>query len=296
MIGRVARAGLAMLAVLAAVLAWSAPAAAKPADELIEIAGGKPVVVRPDRAYLLFRITRHPGTTPLEPLLMRVPSDGEIARYEAARADAFATALPRLTREYESAAARYRQRSGTDDADAEPAPQPPALESFAFAWDDVANLQDVDFGRTFAKAPPEETFLVEALPGDYVLYGFTPSTGLPRLMVCMCLGTVGFAAKAGEVTDLGYLISDFAYRASKSPELLGKQGYLGTVRPVREGSSMPPALASARVVPAAYRAVGRFFTPNAVNIARLAAVPGVLAYDGGTVIDAATGQAVPDNF
>jgi hypothetical protein len=49
-------------------------------------------------------------------------------------------------------------------------------------------------------------------------------------------------------------------------------------------------------VPATYRAVGRFFTPNAVNIARLAAVPGVLDYDAGKVIDASSGQRVPDNF
>jgi hypothetical protein len=266
--------------------------AAKPADELIEIAGGKPVAWRADRAYLLFRVPRPQNSNPLEPLLMRVPNSDEVARYDAARAAAFAKALPDLTKAYQRALEQYR-KSG---AAVGPPPAPPSLENFAFSWDEVANLQDVDFGRKFARNVDEETFLVEALPGDYILYGFTPSTGLPRLMVCMCLGTVGFSAKAGEVTDLGYLISDYAFEASQIPELRGEGGYSATVRPARAESTRAPGLAEAPVVPATYRAVGRFFTPNAVNIARLARVPGVLEYAGGKVIDAGSGQSVPDNF
>lgn len=266
--------------------------AAKPADELIEIAGGKPVTLRADRAYLLFRVPRPQNSNPLEPLLMRVPASEEFARYEAARAAAFAKALPDLTKAHQRAMEQY-SKSGAGSG---PPSAPPSLDNFAFSWDEVGNLQDVDFGRKFARSAEEETFLVEALPGDYVLYGFTPSTGLPRLMVCMCLGTVGFSAKAGEVTELGYLISDYASEASRIPELLGEAGYSGTVRPVRVDSSRAPGLATAPVVPATYRAVGRFFTPNAVNIARLTRVPGVLDYDAGKVIDAASGQRVPDNF
>jgi hypothetical protein len=266
--------------------------AAKPADELVEIAGGKPVNLRADRSYLLFRVPRPQNSNPLEPLLMRVPSSEEIARYEAARAAAFAKALPDLTKAHQRAVEQNRKSGATSG----PPPAPPSLDNFAFSWDEVANLQDVDFGRKFARNAEEETFLVEALPGDYVLYGFTPSTGLPRLMVCMCLGTVGFSAKAGEVTDLGYVISDYAAEASRIPELQGEPGYSATVRPVRADSSRAPGLEHAPVMPATYRAVGRFFTPNAVNITRLTRVPGVLDYDAGKVIDAASGRRVPDNF
>jgi hypothetical protein len=266
--------------------------AAKPADELIEIAGGKPVTLRTDRAYLLFRVPRPQNSNPLEPLLMRVPGSEEVARYEAARAAAFAKALPDLTKAHQRAVEQYRKGG----AAAGSPPAPPSVENFAFSWDAVANLQDVDFGRKFARGAEEETFLVEALPGDYVLYGFTPSTGLPRLMVCMCLGSVGFSVKAGEVTDLGYLISDYSADGSRLPELRGVAGYAGTVRPPHEDSSRAPGLEGARIVPAAYRAVGRFFTPNAVNIARLAPVPEVLDYDSGKVIDASSGRRVPDNF
>lgn len=287
--------GRAALAILAALAVLSAPLhslTAKPADELVEIAGGKPITLRADRAYLLFRVPRPQNSNPLEPLLMRIPGSDEVARYEAARAAAFAEALPGLIKAHQRAMEQYRKVG----AEAGSPPPAPSLERFAFSWDEVANLQDVDFGRKFARGAEEETFLVEALPGDYVLYGFTPSTGLPRLMVCMCLGSVGFSAKAGEVTDLGYLISDYASASSRIPELEGAQGYSGTVRPVRADSSRAPGLADVRVVAATYRAVGRFFTPNTVNIARLVRVPGVLDYDAGKVIDANSGQRVPDNF
>lgn len=288
MMGRISIA-IAISALLATI---STPAAAKPADELIEIVKGEAVELRADRAYLLFRVSQQKGVRPLEPLLMRVPSNAEVARYESAKEAAFGKALPKLTKAYEKALERHR-RSGPSTR---PAPQPPSIDNFQFVWDEVANLQDVDFGDQFVKSAAEETFLVEALPGDYVLYGFTPTTGLPRLMVCLCLGTVGFSAGAGEVTDLGYLISDFSFKPSLAPELNGRAGFVGTVRPARQDSSMPAALANVPLVQARYRAIGRFFTPNAVNIDRLAPVPGVLDYSGGKVIDLAAGQEVPDNF
>lgn len=282
---------VAFLALAAALLPLQG-IAAKPADELMEIAGGKPVTLRADRAYLLFRVPRPQNSNPLEPLLMRVPTGAEVARYETARAAAFAKALPDLTKAHQRAVEQHRQNGAASG----PPPAPPSVENFAFSWDEVANLQDVDFGRKFARGPQEETFLVEALPGDYVLYGFTPSTGLPRLMVCMCLGSVGFSARAGEVTDLGYLISDYSADGSGIPELQGQAGYAGTVRPARGGSARAAGLENAPMALATYRAVGRFFTPNAVNIARLAPVPGVLDYAAGKVIDPATGARVPDNF
>lgn len=273
-------------------LGFGISAYAKPPDELNEIKAGQVSEVRSDRAYLLFRVTQRDGVKPLEPLLMRVPTEVELERYEVAKADAFAEALPSLNSQYEREVKRYQSYGDTS----KPAPQKPAIESFAFVWDEVANLQDVDYGDIFAKTEDEETFLVEAKPGEYVLYGFTPSTGLPRLMFCMCLGTVGFTANAGEVTDLGYLISDFSLRGSNAPELDGRLGFSGTVRPARPDSSIPQALNNKKITAAKYRAVGRFFTPNAVNVDRLAPVPKVLDFAKGKVINSMTGEEVPDNF
>jgi hypothetical protein len=193
-------------------------------------------------------------------------------------------------------------------ADLGPAPAKPSLEHFAFAWDEVQNLQAVDFGDAFVKSEGENTYLVEATPGDYVLYGLTPSMGLPRLVVCFCLGTVGFTARAGEVTDMGYLYADYAFKKSTVSYLAAETGYgpssdvggwvltAGTIRPVRPDSSRPSAIQPGAIVAADYRAVGKYFTPDAAGINRLVPVPGILDYRGGDVIDVKSGQVAPDNL
>lgn len=53
---------------------------------------------------------------------------------------------------------------------------------------------------------------------------------------------------------------------------------------------MPDALRGATVRRADYHAVGKFFDPRAVTINRLVPVPGILAYDGGRVIDVRSGR------
>lgn len=295
----------------ACVLALCLPCAAladSPPDELVEIKNGAVPQLRADRAYLLFRIPRPSGANSIEPLLMRVPAADEIARYERAREQAYAEALPGLRRDYERELEREQRRRERGRESDDPSPQPPSLETFQFVWDEVANLQDVDFSDTFARTSDENTYLVEAVPGDYVLYGMTPAIGLPRLMVCFCLGTVGFSAPAGQITDLGYIIGDIARNRSAQPELAGESGYgpssdvgvgvllAGTVRPARADSSMPAGLAVLPIVAGEYRAVGRYLTPNTMGINRLVPVSGVLEYDRDAVIDARTGIAVPDNL
>lgn len=299
-----------MLRLLPAVLAALLPAAAiagGPPDELIEIEAGETPQIRADKAYLLFRIPAQQGPS-IEPLLMRVPSAAEIGRFEQAKAAAFQRALPDLTRDYERLLARRARQKESGQEPEGPVPPAPSLDSFAFVWDEVANLQDVYFGDAFVRGESENTYLVEVPPGEYVLYGLSPATKLPQMVVCFCLGTVGVRAEPGRITDLGYIIGDYAKMRSALPELADETGFgpssdpgpwilaAGTVRPVRENSSLPAALRGTRIEPAAYHAVGRFFTPNAMGINRLVPVPGILAYDGGKVIDVATGQAVPDNF
>ncbi|ASK87851.1 hypothetical protein [Sphingorhabdus sp. SMR4y] len=282
----------AIFGLLMVALGFGGSASAKPPDELVEIKADQGLEIRADRAYLLFRVKQLDGVRPLEPLLMRVPTEIEIERYEIAKSSAFAKQLPILNRQYERELKRYQSRGDN----AAPAPQKPSIDSFAFVWDEIANLQDVDYGDAFLKTDDEEIFLVEAKPGEYILYGFTPSTGLPRLMFCLCLGTVGFTANAGEVTDLGYLISDFSLRGSTAPELEGRPGFSGTVRTARPDSLIPQTLSNTKIKAAQYRAIGRFFTPNAVNIDRLGPVPDVLGFAKGKVINPVTGEEVPDNF
>lgn len=266
-----------------------AVAHADPPREMVEIRAGQPIEIRSDRAYMLFRRVRPEGVTAIEPVFMRIPSTAEVERYRAARRQAYARAEPGLVRDYQRRRERNPDRAGP----------PPSEQTFPFEFDEIANIQNIEDGRPLVRGRPESIFLVEIPPGEYVLYGATFGSGMlvDGLHACMCLGTVGFSARAGVVTDLGYFIADGTYRESPIPELRAESGFgttgvgiVATVRPPHEGTAVPDVLRGATVVPVEYRAVGKFFDSRAGTINRLVAVPGVLAYDRGRVIDVRTGQ------
>ena len=179
-------------------------------------------------------------------------------------------------------------------------PAPPTLETFNFVYDEVSNVQRIN--GAFVAARPESAYLVQVLPGDYVLYGASYGSSFykPTLFACMCLGTVGFSAPPGIVTDLGYFMGDMAHRPSLINELTEESAsapssmtpaapIAATVRPARPDSMVPEALRGKSLRPADYRAIGRFVEPRAIGINRLAPVPGILAYEGRRVIDVRTG-------
>jgi hypothetical protein len=285
-------------------LAFAAAAEARGPREMNEIAAGKPFSIRPDRAYILFRTVRPEGVTGVEPVFLRIPSAAEMARHRAARLEAFRLAEPGLIRKREAALRKKSEAEAAGQPFKGEIPPVPTLETFNFVYDEVSNVQRINNNFPFVNARPEITFLFEAVPGDYVLYGLNYGSGAlrPNLFACMCLGTVGFSAPAGVVTDLGYFMGDRVHKKSPLPELESDLGPsstaiffpLGaTVRPVRPDSSVPEALRGATIRPADYRAIGRFVEPRAVTINRLAPVPGVLAYEGRRVIDVKTGADAP---
>lgn len=275
---------------------------AKGPREMIEIEAGAPVSIRADRAYILFRTVRPEGVASVEPVLLRIPTTAELERYLEARRAAFERAQLGLIRERE---AQLRKKAEADAAGKpfkRAIPPPPGVETFNFVYDEVSNVQRIDSGRAFVEGRPESVFLVEVPPGDYVLYGASYGHWAlkPSLFTCWCLGTVGFPAPAGVVTDLGYFMGDMVHKPSKIPELAAESGFgpssvaihapLGaTVRPVRPETPVPEPLRAATVRPADYRAIGRFVEPRAITINRLAPVPGVLAYEGRRVIDVKSG-------
>lgn len=265
--------------------------------ELREIRSSETVTLRPDRAYLLFRVPKPSGSWPTEPLFMRIPSPAEMTRYDAARRAAYAQAEPRLLRDYQSRLQRRRSPS-------EPEPQRPSLENFDFTYPEIHNLNVIDLGRSFHGERPERIYLIEAVPGEYVFYGLSMGSG--SISMCLCLGTVGFAAEPGAITDLGYILSDFVRGESAHPELRSESNFgpssgdpslIGaTIRPVRADSTMPATLRALPVRAARYRAIGKFLEPRAYLINRLVPVPDILDYRDGRVVDVASGEVVPDNF
>jgi hypothetical protein len=293
---------------LLALLALAVPAAldARPPDEMVEIKAGDPVSIRADRAYILFRTIRPEGVPSVEPVFLRIPSAAEMERHAAAKRQAFAAAEPGLVREREALLRKKAEADAAGKPFKGDIPPPPSLETFNFVYDEVANVQRIDDSKALVKGRPESVYLVEVPPGDYVLYGAAYGSGMlkPALFACMCLGTVGFPAPAGVVTDLGYFMGDRVDRLSEIPELKAESGLgpssvaifspLGaTIRPVRPESTVPEALRGAAIRSADYRAIGRFLEPRAITINRLAPVPGILAYRDRRVIDVKTGTDAP---
>jgi hypothetical protein len=289
---------------LVALLLFAAPAAAPAASDMAEIRNGAPVTIRPDRAYILFRTDR-PGAVPsVEPILLRIPTAEDADRYYAERLEAFRLAEPAMQRRRETQLRRNREIAASGDRYRNPVDPEPRVENFPYASENLQNVHIVDDAHAYIRGRPESVYLVEAVPGDYVLYG--ASWRGPSFSVCFCLGTVGFSAPAGVITDLGTFLGDNVSRISEVPELRAESGfgpsvngYLvllgGTVRPVPVGGlSAPEVLRGANIRPADYSAVGKFVDSDATAINHLAPVAGVLAYDRGRVIDVRSGREVPD--
>ncbi len=289
---------------VAALLLGTAGARAAPPRQMIEIKAGDAFNLRADRGYLLFRTYRPAGVLALDPIFMRVPSEADLMRFREAKRAAFTKALPQLQREHERQMAK---RTGAA-SDGSQMHSEPSLDEFDFDYQDISNLESVRRGKALVAGSPESIYLVEVIPGDFVLYGFVPSIFRPLLAVCMCLGTVGFRAPAGIVTDLGTILSDGAKESSSIDELKAESNFgpssdvapsvliTATVRPPAAETQPPQALRNAPVRPANYHAIGKFLDPRTLGINRLVPVPGVLSYDGGRVIDVQTGAVVPDRF
>lgn len=245
------------------------------ARDFRQIRSGEVASIRSDRAYLLLRIDT--AVSHFSADVLRVPDAAEIAAYQVAK---------------RAAHAKAGKRAGP-------------IESFSFDYKGRANLYELASLKPFAKQGDQATVLAEVPPGRYIVYGH----GIRgNLVQCLCLGTVGFDAKAGEVADLGTALFGRASKPSPHPELAGEVDlgpsagtdyvlFAMALRPAGAGAggAVPAGLDAARVKPARLHAVGPFVEPDTLLINRLAPIAGVLAYDGGRVIDVRTGVETKPN-
>jgi hypothetical protein len=177
-------------------------------------------------------------------------------------------------------------------------------DTFQDSTKNIRNLQIIDMGKPYQKFGRTKIFLIEALPGDYVLYGF----GWRKLLyTCLCLGTVSFSGQAGEIVDLGTLLVAEAFKPSDIPELASvtnmgpsMNGFTGTlaaaIRPAIASIHLPSQLADKAIVPAKFRATGKFIAEHPLSINRLVPIPGILGYDRGVVLDLQTNSVAPDQY
>jgi hypothetical protein len=206
----------------------------------------------------------------LSAFLMRIPSSDELSAYEAAKRNAYSKAS---------------KKAG-------------AYESFVFDYQGIPNLYELPIKKAMVRGAVVALVVAELPPGDYILYGQGFSGFLHE---CMCFGTVGFTLHAGRATDLGTMLIDKGWEQSSIPELAAVSG-LGRIgridyelfaiglRLTRPGDIAVPGLDAAKITPAQFRAIGPFVEPHTTLATRLAPLDGVLHYDGGRVIDIASGK------
>lgn len=255
-----------LIGILAALVIAAPLAAKKPPSEFVQLRDGAPVTLQPDKAYLLMRMFDPHWAV----FLLRVPTAQEMIAYESAKR------------------AAYDKNHKKDET----------YEKFVFEWDGASNFYEVRPSRAYTKAEAYRTFLVETPPGEYVLYGYGD---VGFLYQCNCLGSASFKAEAGRIVDLGSLLIWPAWKDSPFPELAAETG-LGDVvrmdyplravgvRPVRPDDAVPPQLAGMPRDAAHWKAVGPWVDSRRILVNRLAAIPGVLEYREGIVVDATTGE------
>lgn len=248
--------------ILAACLAvaMACPALAE-AETFVQFRKGEAVALKEDKAYVLIRALGIPSSV----FLLREPSQGELAAYDRAKK------------------AEYDKKKRKEP-----------LEAFSFEWDSASNLYELNIARPYASNGKEDrVVLAEVPPGDYVLYG----AGYRGLLAqCHCMGSVGFTARPGVITDLGTSLIALASEPSPFPELIDEAGlgrvarmdyqlFAVTVRPPSGEDLVPPMLATFPRQPVQFRAIGPWIDPRRIHANRLGAIPGVLEYREGVAYD-----------
>jgi hypothetical protein len=251
------------------------------------------VQLDPNAAYILLR---SPAPVPIN--LFRIATPVEVEAYKVRRAEALAKAHRKWKSRHDDWVKNretYRAQGMKVDE-----PVEPTEASFDFPPLDQENLLAFGPLNRFAKEKGgTSTYLQRVWPGRYVVYGSTfvnPNGG--AVGFCVCMGTIAFDAKPGEIVDVG-LVKTSATDALTYPNLLKKaepdeveglrSGSITMMRWTPQNGSLPvdPRLAGYKVVPAQFKPAGPVPNYYGVQVDRMTAIPGVLAYDRDKIVDPA---------
>jgi hypothetical protein len=244
------------------------------------------VTVDPQKSYIFFR-----SHEKIELQFLREVTPEEHAAWVAARE----TALARAQQRYERAASEYRRAVETCRNVPPPClnmerPTPVTNENFAFSPAEADNFVSVTRGPQFTRAGDDYSFLVAVPPGTYALYGPVTIAGNGAVGFCLCMGSVRFEARAGQIMDLG----EIRYPANEglrrhTPGPAGTHTASVEIMPYAASMTRPDRLSGLPIVPAELRAANKMPNYFGVLIDRHSAVPGVLRYERDRVIDDRTG-------
>ena len=275
---------------LLAALACIGPASAR--DQLGQ---RDAVTIDPQRAYIFYRSGQRGDVR-----FLREVTPQEQTAWEAERAEALArahTRWQRQLREWEQLDCRGNGRLTPQCQSIGGRPVEPTNENFAFTLPEMDNFVQVLGGRQFTRGDDANSFFIAVEPGTYMLYG-------PVLMLangtaagtCLCMGSVRFEARAGQITDLGEL----RYPRLEALGPRSTEGLIGpnrlpvmSISPATESMPVPERLAGLPIARAELRAADKVPNYFGVIIDRMPEIPGVLAYERDRVIDLRASAAAP---
>ncbi len=280
---------IAAIAATAAGLAFTAaPVAAQELEneaiELKDIERGN-ASLDPAKGYIFMHSPERRGV-----MFIKAPNEQDIAEYEAEWREEFEKAKQRYPRRLASWERRRERAARSGDHRATERPVEPTEENFAISAIETRLKVFVGPQYVFDKGKHDDgekffQYLQEVEPGTYTLYGPMVDAGNAVVGQCFCMGTVQFEVKAGEITNLG----DMLTMGWAGNDALALTSAMYLPDPDRVASpidySTPAGLTGLPIVEAELHAAGKVNNFYLVGVSRMPPMDGVLRYERDTVID-----------
>lgn len=279
---------LVMGAALIAAGTCSAAAAASEQVVFVETRAmpDKPAVtLNPDKAYIFVRTD---GYVSLH--LMRVPSAEDQVKYDEMKAEALAEAREKYTKKkarYDADKLAYdKAPKGARKLPLPEKPVEPTAENFEFV--PFGLMAGVAIGPLyrFSKSKEQSVYLQEVTPGTYRIYRNS-------MLTCLCMGSVQFSVKAGEITDLGTFDNSHVkevYAARNKGDSAQPLALAPRYLPAAPGAPTDPRLTAMSSVPAVLKPVGKLPNYFGATVDRFPAIEGVMRYDRDRIVDLTVGN------
>lgn len=267
----------------------TAPASAKSKDVVFVTSTAvkdKPVVALDKaQAYILMRSDM---ATTLQ--LMKVPSTEDQVAYDKMRTDAFAEASEKYVKKLASyertkklADSMKKSGSGTTVTVPEKPVEPTETNFEYLAFGLLSGVSIGPINRFAKQEGGASVYLQAVTPGAYRIYG--PMAVVPNgpvMGTCLCMGSVSFEARAGEITDMGTLL---VKPDGVATEAEGIRSLNFQLVPATADMAVDARLKGVAIRPAAYRPIGKLPNYYGIEVSRIAAMPGVIGYDRDRIVD-----------
>jgi len=285
-----------MSMMLAILLAMASPTKAD-LKLLGPVKDSETVQLDPAGAYILLR---SPAPVPIN--LFRIATPEELEEYKSRRSEKFAKAHAKWVKQHDIWAEDLAAHKKSPGAYQHPGEEPVEPTDLGFNYPTIDQENLLAFGplNRFAKASGgTSTYLQRVWPGRYVVYGsilVNPNGG--AVGFCVCMGTVAFDAKPGEIVDVGLvtttndpLIAPGMLEKAEPADAAGlRDGSITMMRwkPYENSMAIDPRLSAFKVVPAQFKSAGPVPNYYGVQVDRMTAIPGILTYERDKIVDPAS--------